>query len=163
MIKKRKIIVLLGALIFSLGMVSVGYGFWTDHLDLEGDADLKLSICVIDDVVLETTSEEAIQLLQDAIIPDLGGGEVNNSQSDPAVQDGITEVVEPENPIEVLPSDPVLPPSDPVVPPDDPVIPPSDPVLPPSDPVVPPSDPVVPPDNPTVPGDTAGQDTGTTE
>lgn len=47
--KQRAITVIL-SLVFCLGMGTVGYGFWTDHLDVEANAKIHISLPVIDDI-----------------------------------------------------------------------------------------------------------------
>jgi hypothetical protein len=110
MIRKSKTLIFFAALVFSLSTLTVGYGFWTDHLDLEGEADIRMSINVIDDIVLEEkTTEEAIQIIPETVPPDSGGsGEVEFID--------VPSVVE-ENPDTTLPEadDPAEPPVEPTI------------------------------------------------
>ena len=60
----KKITLVILTIIFSMGTImgtiSVGYGYWTDRLFLEGNADVKMKINVLDDVLDEesTINEE---------------------------------------------------------------------------------------------------------
>ncbi|MEL7656699.1 MAG: hypothetical protein AAGU75_12415, partial [Bacillota bacterium] len=68
---KKKLIIVFAALMFSLGIFSVGFGYWTDQLNIEGDANVKLSINVTDDIInVEYTTSDAIQLMENQIAPD---------------------------------------------------------------------------------------------
>lgn len=88
----KKIIVVIYAFLFSLGTASVGYGFWTDRLDLEGKADVIISLNVFDDIVdAEAISNGALNLMFDDKNPeeaadkgeptsnDFRGGQYNNA------------------------------------------------------------------------------------
>ena len=48
--REKSIFTVLAITLLSVSMVSVGYGFWTDRLDVEGNAMIQMSVPVIDDV-----------------------------------------------------------------------------------------------------------------
>ena len=90
MIGKRKLIVMLSALIFSLGVFSVGFGYWTDQLNLEGDANVNLSINVTDDIIkVEYTSPAALQMQDYTASPDNNGA--GEGSVDSSVGSGISD------------------------------------------------------------------------
>jgi outer membrane biosynthesis protein TonB len=93
MFRINKIWIFIGSVAFSFGILSIGYGYWTDKLDIEGNADVKYSLNVIDDVEEETPSPEAIELI---VNPELAPAETPASPETPAPAVTEPQIPEPE-------------------------------------------------------------------
>jgi hypothetical protein len=64
--KVRKFALIAFTILFLTGMISVAYGYWTDHLSLEGNVDVKMRIYVSDDMInVESTTTDALDILVD--------------------------------------------------------------------------------------------------
>ena len=65
MVNNRKIIILIASLMFSVGTISIGYGFWTDSLELEGNSDIRINLTVNNDMNDPAVSQETADLIEE--------------------------------------------------------------------------------------------------
>ena len=65
MVNNRRILILVASLMFSVGMISIGYGFWTDSLEFEGNSEIRINLTVINDMNDPIVSPETADLVEE--------------------------------------------------------------------------------------------------
>lgn len=132
MTKVKNFSVMITALIFSVGVLSLGYGFWTDSLNIEGNADVRVRVSVVDDIIeASDVSPAALEIVME---PQTNAGEEGDGSS--MDSEPVTPAPESDEPQQTDPSitDPGTTPDLPETPPDLPETP-QNPAEPVTDPV----------------------------
>lgn len=95
----KRMILIAAVMVFTTGIITVGYGYWTDRLDLEGSAHVRLELDVIDDIAdsIPTppamclteapTASEAQQVSDEQISENSGAAETGDQNNDSSISD----------------------------------------------------------------------------
>lgn len=97
MVIKKLLLIVIAALTVSLGALSVGYGYWTDMLNVEGSVDVSIGINVLNDIPEQIVTSEALQLTetpnQNQTDTDLKSSEPTDSEESYMEQSGEPELI----------------------------------------------------------------------